>query len=101
MKYKKKPLQIEAMQFTEKDFEKIEKWSGGKVFQMMKGFANNPTKCIIRTMTGNSYVIEGDMIIKEESGEIYSVPKSTFDLNYEKVETKKKPSEKKPNKSKS
>lgn len=101
MKYKKKPLEVEARQFTAKSFKAIEKWTKGRVFQFMKGVKGQPDKCIVRTLEGNLYANSGDYIVKGIKGEFYPVAQDIFESSYDKVEKPKaKKDEKKSDKAK-
>jgi len=87
MKYRKKPVVIEAMKFeTNNDnglcMKRIEVWileNNGKV-------ENNNTDLIIETLEGMMTARVGDWIIKGINGEFYSCRGDIFEKTYEKVE---------------
>ena len=87
MKYRKKPVVIEAIQFTRHTWEDIkvftndnatnyrcEKMIGGKAY------------CDIQTLEGVIKATERDYIIKGVQGEFYPCKSEIFEQTYEKVE---------------
>ena len=82
MKYRKKPVVIEAIQFnniTEPTvYERIEEWSDGKVKRAY-------TEMYIDTLEGRMQVESGDWIIKGIKGEFYSCKPDIFEATYEAV----------------
>ena len=78
MKYRKKPVIIEARQYTRfgLEAEAVAKWSGGQ--QTDKGL-------IIHTLEGDHLTNYGDWIIKGVKGEFYPIKNDIFEMTYEKV----------------
>ena len=85
MKYRKKPIVIEAIQWTGDNFNEIRKfcpiikipWSESK---KSKGIINIPT------LEGTHGAERGDWIIKGVRGEFYPCKPDIFEATYEKVE---------------
>ncbi len=79
MKYRKKPVEIEAIQLTEENLDKIMEFCGGKI-------KSHPlTGVVIETLEGNMTADKGDYIIKGVKGEFYPCKPDIFELTYEKV----------------
>ena len=82
MKYRKKPVVIEAIQFnniTEPTvYERIEEWSDGKVKRAY-------TEMYIDTLEGRMQVESGDWVIKGIKGEFYPCKPDIFEATYEAV----------------
>ena len=86
MKYRKKPVVIEAIQFTRKNFEEIKRFTNNKAhsFILEKSLYGKCT-CIIPTLEGDHIATEGDYIIKGVKGEFYPCKPDIFEQTYEKV----------------
>ncbi len=85
MKYRKKPVVIEAMQLHEPNTpQDIENFCGGKV----KGVGDMSKKMWIEieTLEGTHLADYGDFIIKGVKGEFYPCKPDIFEMTYEKVE---------------
>jgi hypothetical protein len=79
-KYRKKPVEIEAIQLTEENLDKIMEFCGDKI-------KSHPlTGVVIETLEGNMTADKGDYIIKGIKGEFYPCKPDIFELTYEKVE---------------
>lgn len=92
MKYRKKPVEIEALQWTGENLEEIKVFVGksltydiidtawevgkGKPYVLMK----------IKTLEGDMIASEGDYIIKGISDEFYPCKPDIFKATYEEVE---------------
>jgi len=76
MKFRKKPVVIEAEQYTRMgiDAERVANWCGGK--QTDEG-------CEIKTLEGTMLANYGDWIIKGVNGEFYPCKPDIFDKTYE------------------
>ena len=84
MKFRKKPVVIEAMQY-EDTFSfclKIKEWTGS----LVDPIHINPGQCYIKTPEGIMSVSEGDWVIKGVSGEFYPCKPDIFELTYERVD---------------
>lgn len=85
MKYRKKPVVVEARQLTENNEKELASWCGGK----SEYFMINPPKfggMHIKTLEGVMLAIPGDFIVKGIAGEFYPVNLDIFEKTYEKVE---------------
>jgi hypothetical protein len=96
MKYQKKPVVIEAWQFTRYNFSKgVPRWIeyvGQERNQSIKLWSQYGGKIIggeIKTLEGNMKVSDGDYIIKGVHGELYPCKPDIFKETYEPVETKR------------
>jgi hypothetical protein len=89
MKYKKKPVIIEALQFdgTLDSYTEI-----CDIFDTIKTMSrsyheecNKVTSWSIQTLEGSHVVSNGDYIIKGVKGEFYPCKPDIFELTYEKI----------------
>ena len=85
-KFRKKPVVIEARQFTLHDADNpafIENWCGGQV----RGMALPAAERIIQisTLEGEMEGTVGDWIIRGVKGEFYPCKPDIFDMTYEEV----------------
>ena len=83
MKYRKKPVVIEAMQFTEETKD--------QVFNFVRcnsvaEFKNREPVLRIQTLEGDMTARFGDWIIKGVQGEFYPCKPDIFEQTYERVE---------------
>lgn len=87
--YRKKPVVIEAIQYTGNGFE-INQWSKGVVVEspVLEPSKENPTGeyLQIHTLEGTMIGIVGDYIIKGIKGEFYPCKPDIFEQTYEKEE---------------
>lgn len=83
MKYRKKPVVIEAMQWdgTIESAVEIRKWSHHQV----SVDPNEPLKLLIPTLEGQMTASSGDYIIRGVQGEFYPVKPDIFEATYEVV----------------
>lgn len=80
MKYRKKPVVVEAIQFDGINFYEVDQFAKGKTFcDLSVGFC-------IDTLEGEMLVSEGDYIIKGVEGEFYPCKPDIFHKTYEEVE---------------
>jgi hypothetical protein len=79
MKYRKKPVVIEALQFNGDNNIECETFIEGN-------YDNSLLYPNIKTLEGVMHVSKGDFIIKGVSGEFYPCKPDIFDMTYEKVE---------------
>lgn len=92
MKYRKKPVVIDAIQWTGINLEEIKSFAGDSLeydiintdLQARKGRPQVHMK--IRTLEGGHTVTEGDYIIKGVSGEFYPCKPYIFQQTYELIE---------------
>lgn len=78
-KYRKKPVVIEAVQFTGNNVDEI--------LEFAKDSFNNPStsEIVIPTLEGNMMVSIGDYVIKGVNGEFYPCKPDIFDKTYEEI----------------
>lgn len=79
MKYRKKPVVIEARLFDMSDYDEaldVVGWCGGRAVD---------DGCEITTLEGVMLARQGDYIIKGVSGEFYPCKPDIFELTYEPV----------------
>lgn len=83
MKYRSKPVVIEAVRFdgTESAYEMVMAW--GESFLRVHGF--DGTHMFIETLEGQRTAHQGDWIIRGTIGEFYPVKDEVFRVKYEKV----------------
>lgn len=77
-KYKKKPVIIEAVQWTGENLSEIDNFVGGSI--NIKG-----TSLIIHTLEGDMEASINDYIIKGVNGEFYPCKPDIFSKTYEEV----------------
>jgi hypothetical protein len=83
MKFRKKPIEIEAIQFDPVLLTDMLKFAAGK-------FKVQTTDCgqmrlVIDTREGDMFASPGDWIIKGVKGEFYPCKPDIFEMSYEKV----------------
>ena len=91
MKYRKKPVEIEAFKFY---VDNIPGWFMNKVTDCtvtlkncdFKRYSINEAYCEIKTLEGTMVARGGDYIIKGVQGEIYPCKPDIFEQTYEKAE---------------
>jgi len=86
MKYRKKPVEIEAIQFNGSNLEEIKSFSGDVIKnQIIERRLNGENFIIIPTLEGEMKANKNDYIIKGVKGEFYPCKPDIFELTYEKV----------------
>lgn len=81
MKYRKKPVVIDAVQFTGDNMEEVDQLLDGQ-----HGFYGPPNpKVVIVTLEGTMLADPGDWIIKGIQGEFYPCKDEIFRATYEPV----------------
>ena len=87
-KYRKKPVEIEAIQFKRNEFEDINEFTEGNAFNFRTERCINrkSSYCEIKTLEGTMTATEGDYIIKGVNGEFYLCKADIFEKTYEPVE---------------
>lgn len=92
MKYKKKPVVIEAVRWNGLNLEEIKEFVGDPLIYEISDAAwkvskGAPTVYMeIETLEGNHKCTIGDYIIKGVQGEIYPCKPDIFEQTYERVE---------------
>lgn len=82
-KYRKKPVEIEAVQFTGKNINEI--WETFSAENIYGPTENNPDRLLIYTLEGTMRAYIGDFIIKGVKGELYPCKPDIFEATYEGV----------------
>jgi hypothetical protein len=83
MRYRKKPVEIEATRLTTDSFRRIIEWLNAE----RVNFEVQPNNAIsIITLEGAMLAAQGDWIIKGIKGEFYPCKPDIFNATYEKVE---------------
>lgn len=85
MKFRKKPVVIEAMQFTKETILEAQAFCSGDIDPPVNQFEPNPS-IIIHTREGNMRASEGDWIIRGVQGEYYPCKPDIFAATYEPAE---------------
>ena len=94
MKYRKKPVVIEAVQWTGENHREIWDFLTGKTGERMTASGDNSYidhskvkgGLIIKTLEGEHIASIGDFIIKGISGEFYPCKPDIFEKTYEAVD---------------
>ncbi len=88
-KFRKKPVEIEAIQYTGKNDFEIGKWSNYLVYpsSVLEPTENNPSGSCLQIITPESTMtaIVGDWIIKGVKGEFYPCKNDVFLMTYDAV----------------
>jgi hypothetical protein len=84
-RYRKKPIEIEVVEWTGKNINEIENFVGNPA-RWMEGPDENPPQLVIVTLEGKMIASIGDFIIKGVSGEFYPCKPDIFQKTYELVE---------------
>ena len=82
-KYRKRPVMVEAIQFTGDNREEVEKFLQGTPHVWGDQCAENFLTIV--TLEGNHHVSVGDYIIKGVKGEFYPCKPDIFEMTYELV----------------
>lgn len=83
-RYRKKPVTVEAIQFTRSNFRVVSEFTGGKAgCLMIERCPDGRCYCIVETLEGNMEANEGDYIIKGVHGEFYPCKPDIFAKTYE------------------
>lgn len=92
MKYRKKPVVIEAIQFDNINYEEICAFVGMALLREIEsetayqaGVAPPVLSVTIPTLEGNMKAMPGDWIIKGVNGEFYPCKPDIFEKTYEQV----------------
>ncbi|MBT2680042.1 hypothetical protein J7E38_13590 [Bacillus sp. ISL-35] len=91
MKYRKKPVVIEAIQFnTLEDYLRICKWidDSESTLSAVETVEFRTPIMLVNTLEGTMTAKPGDYIIKGVNGEFYSCKPDIFEATYELVEVK-------------
>ena len=80
MRYRKKPVEIEAVRWTGENLEEIKGFAKGSLVR------RGPVGITIDTLEGRMRADKGDYIIKGIAGEFYPCKPDIFKATYEEVE---------------
>jgi hypothetical protein len=93
MKYRKKPVVIEAIQFNNLNIEELRQFTGLHLIHTIEsdsaylaGIAPPVSSVTIVTLEGNMKALPGDWIIKGINGEFYPCKNEIFEKTYEAVD---------------
>jgi hypothetical protein len=85
-KFRKKPVEIEAVQFTRSNCDEIKAFTNETAHSLwIEKRINGVATCIIPTLEGQHIATEGDWIIKGIKGEFYPCKPDIFEQTYEAV----------------
>lgn len=84
MKFRKKPIVIEARQLSAEKFDDIANWCGGRRSPLTQPGSTLPY-LVIPTLEGDHVARLGDWIIQGIKGEFYPCKPEIFEASYEAV----------------
>mgnify|MGYP003331121153 CR=1 FL=1 len=84
MKFRKKPVVIEARQLTPSSINEIAYWSNAKI--MNRAMAQRDQYLVIPTLEGDMSAMMNDWIIQGIKGEFYPCKPDIFEATYERVD---------------
>ena len=79
--YRKKPIEVEAVQISKDAIDEILEWGDGKIELLEQDWEY--VKLEIDTATGCHCASTGDFLVKGVDGNIYAIPRETFYKLYE------------------
>ena len=86
MKYRKKPVVIDAIKFTRDTFDLVKNFTNETAHSLViERRINGKCTCIIPTLEGEHIATEGDFIIKGVHGEFYPCKPDIFIKTYEPI----------------
>jgi len=93
MKFRKKPVVIEAIQYNGCNYEEISNFTGQTIKMELEsetayvaGIAPPIYSVIIKTLEGDMKAMPSDWIIKGVIGEFYPCKKAVFDQTYDLID---------------
>jgi len=86
MKYRKKPVVIEAIQWNGENKDEIQNFCGDVVKFKMYDRVSGPPHLVVKTLEGHMDASIGDYIIRGVQGEFYPCKPDIFELTYEAVD---------------
>lgn len=87
MRYRTKPVEIEAVQFTRESWAKVQSFTDGKAVNMtIERRPNGKCYCHVLTEIGTALVNEGDFIVETSPGFFKPIPERFFTERYEAAE---------------
>jgi hypothetical protein len=86
MKFRKKPVEVEVIQFTRLNWEEIQQFTNNTAHTLtIERRINGKCTCVIPTLEGEHIANENDYIIRGVKGEFYPCKPDVFELTYEKI----------------
>lgn len=89
MKYRKKPVEVEAMQFTDESKERVYRWASSLQMNVEPVLRDNKPALLIPTLEGEMICSIGDYVIKEpyptDWRKVYPCKPDIFEKTYEEV----------------
>ena len=82
-KFRKKPVVIEAIQWTGNNIEEISNFIGLACDWQYRG---GEKKLVIKTLEGDMWADQHDWIIKDVEGEFYPCKPNIFDKTYDPID---------------
>ena len=84
--YTKGNLQVEAVEFTNDNFDFIEHFTGGLVDKFSKDDRVKGAKfCYLKTSNGSKAVIVGSVFVKDSDGNIYAWNPDLFKTQFKEI----------------
>ena len=85
-RFRKKPVEIEALQFTRENWQDVLMFTQGQAHAMtIERRIDGKCTCIIATLEGQHIANEGDWIIRGVQGEYYPCKPDIFEMTYDRV----------------
>ena len=81
-KYRKRPVVVEAIQWTGKNYKDIQAFAGIKIVH----YFQEAEVLMVRTLEGDMFASRGDYIVKGIRGEFYPCKPDVFQETYEEAE---------------
>jgi len=85
MKYRKKPVVIEAIKWDGENFQEVADFARGNLTYLIP-YDNKPINFRIHTLEGDMFCSIGDFIIKGVKGEFYPCKPDIFEATYEVID---------------
>lgn len=82
-RFRKRPVEVEAIQWRGDNFEEIDRWAGWKVISRYPDGGRLGRQISILTLEGAMEASVGDWIVRGVKGEFYPCKPDIFDLTYE------------------
>lgn len=86
MKFRKKPVVIDAIQFNGSNSTEVEAWGIGHTGGYICGVKNGGKILTISTLEGTMEAHPGDWVIRGVKGEFYPCKPDIFEATYERAE---------------
>lgn len=84
-KYRKKPIEVEAMLFDGTNGIEVVAWMGKAMAGHVKSYLNASSSVSIETLEGVMRASAGDYVIRGVKGEFYPCKPDIFNATYEEV----------------